>query len=183
MSTPSKTYKTHGEAGFVLDGTAFHAQGFERSVDGPYVPTSFALALEERLDVAMEQISLLQERLEEARKGSNPLSNVSISDGVPHVKVESGTTLRINTFGGQSYIDDFELNDYGIDLDPAVSVSGLTGSDMAALLCIIHDHLYLNGWRFAIKPTHEQDQTARLVIERANPSPSSSELIDFEQVW
>ena len=55
------------------------------------------------------------------------------------------------------------LDDYGIGIGDFY-FSGLTGKQMEQLCCLIHDHLYLNGHRFQIVETGEQDQRQRLEV-------------------
>jgi hypothetical protein len=69
---------------------------------------------------------------------------------------------RIYTFGGESLMDDFEFAEYGIDFGKR-AIHGITPQQMVALACIMVDHLLINGHRFEIQKTHEQDQTLRLV--------------------
>lgn len=68
----------------------------------------------------------------------------------------------IGTFGGESYIDGFEFNEYGISFGDN-SIYGLSPEQMIRLVCIATDHLILNGHEFEIQETHEQDQRKRLI--------------------
>ncbi len=72
-------------------------------------------------------------------------------------------TESLYTFGGESYIDDFEFAEYGIDFGGKVAVGKISPKQMIALAQIMVDHLILNGHRFEIQKTHEQDQRERLV--------------------
>jgi hypothetical protein len=84
-----------------------------------------------------------------------------------HITFHHPDDLRVNTFGGYSNIDGFVTDNFGIQLDDGeqeVSVSGLPADAFAALVCIAADHLYLNGYRFEIQETGEQDLRHRLVI-------------------
>lgn len=56
------------------------------------------------------------------------------------------------------------LDDYGIGIGD-FCFYGLTGKQMEQLCCLIHDHLYLNGHRFEIIETGEQDQKQRLRVK------------------
>jgi len=69
---------------------------------------------------------------------------------------------RLCTFGGESFIDDIEFAEYGIDFGKR-AIHGINPKQMVALACIMVDHLLINGHRFEIQKTHEQDQTLRLV--------------------
>jgi hypothetical protein len=78
-----------------------------------------------------------------------------------HVMLDGNEVL--STYGGEAWLDhDYRFAEYGLDLGK-VSVGGLTPDQMASLACIMVDHLLLNGHRFEIRKTHEQDQHTRLV--------------------
>ncbi len=81
-------------------------------------------------------------------------------DEKDHIDLDG--TESLYTFGGESYIDDFEFAEYGIDFGN-VAISKISPKQMIALASIMVDHLILNGHRFEIQKTHEQDQTERLV--------------------
>ena len=68
----------------------------------------------------------------------------------------------ISTYGGQAHIDGLEMDDYGIRIGD-VSISGITGEQMATLFCMMHDHLWINGHRFKTVKTDEQDLKVRMV--------------------
>ena len=55
----------------------------------------------------------------------------------------------IQTFGGESYIDEFEFKDYGIQMG-AVTVTGLTPEHYMELGLSIINHLMANGHDFKI---------------------------------
>lgn len=55
----------------------------------------------------------------------------------------------IQTFGGESYIDEFEFKDYGIQMG-AVTVAGLTPEQYMQLGLSIINHLMANGHDFKI---------------------------------
>jgi len=78
-----------------------------------------------------------------------------------HIKLKG--TESIYTFGGESYIDDFEFAEYGIDFGE-VSVHGITPQQAISLARILVDHLLINGHRFEVQKTGEQDQRERLVV-------------------
>jgi hypothetical protein len=71
-------------------------------------------------------------------------------------------TEHICTFGGESNDLDFIFDQYGIDFDVG-AVYNLTSKQMIALATCIVDHLILNGHRFEIRPTNEQDQLQELI--------------------
>lgn len=68
----------------------------------------------------------------------------------------------IYTFGGESWIDDFEFAEYGISFGDC-SIHGLTPAQAISLATTLLDHLMLNGHKFEIVKTGEQDQRERLV--------------------
>ena len=68
----------------------------------------------------------------------------------------------ISTYEGQAHIDGLEMDDYGIQIGD-VSISGITGEQMATLFCMMHDHLWINGHRFKTVKTDEQDLKVRMV--------------------
>jgi hypothetical protein len=82
-----------------------------------------------------------------------------------HVTLDG--TESLFTFGGETWEDDWQHADYGIDFNK-VSVSGLTPNQMTTLACIMVDHLILNGHDFEIRKTCEQDQHTRLVHVSSN---------------
>ena len=67
---------------------------------------------------------------------------------------------EITTFGGEEGILPGE---YGISFDGEVFVSNLSPIQAVQLVCILGDHLLLNGHKFKIMDTNEQDQKQRLV--------------------
>ncbi len=67
----------------------------------------------------------------------------------------------IQTFGGESWIDGWEFREYGIDFGE-VSIHNISPAQMVSLAQTIVDHLILNGHRFEIQKTYEQDQHTRL---------------------
>ena len=84
-----------------------------------------------------------------------------MSDEDEHYYKLDGTE-HIQTFGGESWIDDWRFADYGISFEKC-AVTNLTPEQMIGLACIMVDHLLINGHRFEIRKTYEQDQTERLV--------------------
>lgn len=66
------------------------------------------------------------------------------------------------TFGGESCIDGIEYAEYGINFGD-VSIHDITPEQMIALAKVMVDHLLLNGHRFEIRKTHQQDQREELV--------------------
>lgn len=68
----------------------------------------------------------------------------------------------VNSFGGESYIDDFEWSEYGIQIGD-ISIGGLTPETTKRLAMILIDHLILNGHRFDIIKTGEQDQVEKII--------------------
>lgn len=69
---------------------------------------------------------------------------------------------HVATFGGESYIDGIVFDDYGIQIG-SISIHNVKPHQMIGLACAMVDHLLLNGHRFELRPTHEQDQRTRLV--------------------
>jgi hypothetical protein len=69
---------------------------------------------------------------------------------------------RIYTFGGECSYPDFTMDEYGIDFGRGV-VCGLTSRQMLMLVKSAVDHLILNGHKFQIKETNEQDQVYELI--------------------
>lgn len=80
-----------------------------------------------------------------------------------HITVHDNAA-EVSTYGGESHIDDLEMDDYGIQIGD-ISISGITGERMASLFCMMYDHLWLNGHRFKVVPTGEQDLKERMVEE------------------
>jgi len=72
----------------------------------------------------------------------------------------SDENALIQTSGGEM---PGTLDDYGIGIGD-FNIYGLTGKQMEKLCCLIHDHLYLNGHRFKIVETSEQDQRQKLEV-------------------
>ena len=71
----------------------------------------------------------------------------------------------VSTFGGEyCHLDGSEFADYGISFGEH-TVHGLTPTQAVALACILVDHLIINGHRFEIQDTGEQDQRRRLVAK------------------
>ena len=69
----------------------------------------------------------------------------------------------IGTYGGEGWLDhDYHFAEYGIQLGD-VSIEEITPKQMIRLAQVIVDHLLINGHRFEIQKTGEQDQTERLV--------------------
>lgn len=79
---------------------------------------------------------------------------------------KSGAQLNGNehvyTFGGESWIDDIEFAEYGIDFGDC-AIHGMLPAQAILLATTLVDHLMLNGHRFEIVKTGEQDQRERLV--------------------
>lgn len=69
---------------------------------------------------------------------------------------------HIGTYGGESFIDGWLFDDYGIQLGEA-SVGHIKPEQMIRLAQVMVDHLLINGHRFEIQKTGEQDQRERLV--------------------
>jgi len=89
-----------------------------------------------------------------------------------HATFRGSSPIRVGTFGGYSNIDDLVTDDFGIQLysdEQVVSVSGLPAHVLAALVCIAADHLCLNGYRFKVQETGEQDLRRRLVVVSPKP--------------
>lgn len=57
--------------------------------------------------------------------------------------------LRIQTFGGESWVDEYEINEYGISIGD-ISISDIPSSAFAQLACSMLNHLMTNGHRFAM---------------------------------
>jgi len=70
----------------------------------------------------------------------------------------------VSSFGGESWDGDFEWSEYGIQIAD-LSVSGLTPETTKRLAMTLTNHLILNGHRFDIVRTGEQDQVEE-IIER-----------------
>lgn len=77
---------------------------------------------------------------------------------------DQNNNFFVHTFGGESYIDDIEWSEYGIQLGD-LSISGLTPETTKKLAIILINHLILNGHNFDIIRTGEQDQVEE-IIER-----------------
>lgn len=94
---------------------------------------------------------------------SNNPSN-SVSNNPPQISLSGDEAVY--TFGGEyegSYEDEgINWAEYGIDFG-VCSVHNISPDQMVALACCIVDHLYLNGHRFELRETGEQDQRVRLV--------------------
>lgn len=60
------------------------------------------------------------------------------------------------TFGGESFIDDWKNDDYGFQLGD-LTVHNLTGAEFAKFVCSAMNHLMLNGHRFEFVNTGEID--------------------------
>lgn len=75
---------------------------------------------------------------------------------------DQNNNFFVHTFGGESYIDDIEWSEYGIQLGD-LSISGLTPETIKRLGIIIINHLILNGHRFEIVEAgpHEQAEKIR----------------------
>ncbi len=84
-------------------------------------------------------------------------------DNLEDTSVKLTGNETIYTFGGESYIDDFEFAEYGIDFEE-VSIHGITPQQAISLACILVDHLLINGHRFEVQKTGEQDQRERLIV-------------------
>lgn len=67
----------------------------------------------------------------------------------------------VSSFGGESYIDDFEWSEYGIQIGD-ISIGGLTPETTKRLAMTLINHLILNGHRFDIVRTGEQDQVEEI---------------------
>ena len=72
------------------------------------------------------------------------------------ISFESPPNIYIQTYGGETWIDNQEFNDYGIQIGD-LSISGLTGDDMEKLAIEMVNHLMINGHRFKIEKS-EKDQ-------------------------
>lgn len=60
------------------------------------------------------------------------------------------------TFGGESYIDGWHVDDYGFQLGD-LTVDNLTGVEFSRFVCSAMNHLMLNGHRFEFVKTGEID--------------------------
>ena len=60
------------------------------------------------------------------------------------------------TFGGESWIDDWKTDDYGFQLGD-LTVHNLTGIELAKFVCTATNHLMLNGHRFDFIKTEDID--------------------------
>lgn len=78
-----------------------------------------------------------------------------------HITIDKNDEY-VATFGGEAYIDDTIFDGYGIQIG-GLSVSGIPSETMILLACQMVDHLLLNGHRFEIVKTNEQDQKYKLV--------------------
>jgi hypothetical protein len=83
-------------------------------------------------------------------------------DEIDHDSVGLEDESVTQTFGGESFIDGWEFAEYGIDFGE-VSVYNISPVQMVDLALKMVDHLILNGHRFEIQKTGEQDQCTRLV--------------------
>lgn len=81
-----------------------------------------------------------------------------------HIDFRGKDQSFVSSFGGESYIDDFEWSEYGIQIGD-LSVGGLTPETTKRLAMTLTNHLILNGHRFDIVRTGEQDQVEE-IIER-----------------
>lgn len=68
----------------------------------------------------------------------------------------------IYSSGGECWIDGHDFSGYNIDFEK-VAVCDLSPQQMIQLACVVVDHLYLNGHRFELRETVEQDQRVKLV--------------------
>ena len=77
----------------------------------------------------------------------------------------------IGTDGGEGWLDhDYHFTEYGIRLGD-IHIDNIKPHQMIYLAQVIVDHLLINGHRFEIQKTGEQDQRERLVcldIEEQN---------------
>jgi hypothetical protein len=83
-------------------------------------------------------------------------------DETDHDYVSLNEKSVIQTFGGEAFIDNWEFAEYGIDFGE-VAIHNVSPTQMVGLACTMVDHLLLNGHRFEIQRTYEQDQHTRLV--------------------
>jgi hypothetical protein len=63
----------------------------------------------------------------------------------------------IDISGGEFWDGDDHINDYSIHIDD-VTFSDIEGEDLAELVVKAYNHLDLNGHRFRMVPTSDQDQ-------------------------
>ena len=70
----------------------------------------------------------------------------------------------ISTYGGESWIGDFEINDYGINIGD-VCVHGLTSDQMARLAAAIVDHVSVCGHEFRLEKRRGISNEVRTVLE------------------
>jgi hypothetical protein len=84
---------------------------------------------------------------------------MNLDSGREMVRLEGDETL--STYGGEAWIDGELFDGYGIDFGKFF-VDEIRASQMVRLAIQIVDHLILNGHRFALEKTGEQDQWLRL---------------------
>lgn len=70
----------------------------------------------------------------------------------------------ISTYGGESWLGDFEINDYGITIGD-VCVHGLTSEQMVKLAAVIVDHVSVCGHSFRITKRHGLSNVETTVLE------------------
>ena len=63
----------------------------------------------------------------------------------------------VDISGGESWVGDEHINDYAIHIDDT-TIDNLLGEELAELVVKLYNHLDLNGHRFRIVSTSDQDQ-------------------------
>jgi hypothetical protein len=66
--------------------------------------------------------------------------------------------------GGEFWCGDDHINDYSIHIDD-VTFSDIEGEGVAELVVKAYNHLVLNGHRFKVVPTSDQDQPEMLTYK------------------
>lgn len=61
---------------------------------------------------------------------------------------------RISTYGGEQWIEDIEINDYGIEIGD-IHIDGLNSDSVKKLVIALVNHLGNNGHRFEFKNNGE----------------------------
>ncbi len=69
------------------------------------------------------------------------------------------------TFGGESYIDDFEVDDYGFMIGD-ISIHNLKGKEFSKFVCQAMNHLMLNGHEFEFEKTNSVDLPIKVKEKR-----------------
>lgn len=78
---------------------------------------------------------------------------IDFDESCGHIEFENPTKMA-STYGGICWIDDYKIDDWGIQFDE-LSIGGLKAENMVDLGTAIISHLMTNGYRFEMIDTQD----------------------------